>query len=128
VLLLAVYNREGKLDKSRELVDYLRTRYPRNYLFAIERGRLLYAKGDQAEGQRTFQDLVNDKRTSDEATDVVNYQWGEALRAAGDWSGALGKVLQSDRMAGLRVGACVNGASERGPDARHAGEAAGGFS
>jgi tetratricopeptide (TPR) repeat protein len=91
VMLLAIYNREGRLDKTLELIENLLTTYPRNYLLAVERARLLYSKGNASEGVRVFSALMNDKRTADEATDIVNYQWGEVLRAGGDWPGALAR-------------------------------------
>ncbi|HUK91007.1 MAG TPA: hypothetical protein VLZ81_11450, partial [Blastocatellia bacterium] len=35
LFLLAIYNREGNLDKSLGLAEYLKAKYPRNYLLAI---------------------------------------------------------------------------------------------
>jgi tetratricopeptide (TPR) repeat protein len=72
LFLLAIYNREGKMDKSLELIEYLLAKYARNYLLAVEHGRLLYEKGNPAEGERVFETLLRDPRTAAEAADVVN--------------------------------------------------------
>jgi len=104
VFLEAIYDREGNQDKSLELVDYLRKKYPRNYLLGVERGRLLYAKGDADEGARQFESLLNDPKTASEATDIINYQWAEMLRGRGDWNQALSKYAAVTQWPGSEQG------------------------
>jgi tetratricopeptide (TPR) repeat protein len=50
---------------------------------------MLYRLGRADEGARVFSDLLKDERIAQSATDLVRYQWGEALAEKADYSGAL---------------------------------------
>jgi hypothetical protein len=89
VILIGIYAREHKLDQSLEVISYLAAKYPRNYLFGVERAAMLYRANRKAEGEHAFAELLKDQRTSQAASDVVNYQWGEAVMATSDFAGAL---------------------------------------
>jgi tetratricopeptide (TPR) repeat protein len=91
VLLMGIYSRENKPEKSLEIISSLAGRYPRNYLFGLERAGMLYRMGRADEGARAYADLLKDARTAQAATDLVNYQWGEFLLAKGDYAAALEK-------------------------------------
>jgi len=88
VVLIGIYGREHKLDKALGVISYLSDKYPRNYLFGVERAAMLYRASRKDEGQHAFAELLKDQRTSQAAADLVNYQWGEALMASGDHAGA----------------------------------------
>ena len=89
VLLIGLYTRERKPERALEILDYLAKKYDRNYLFGVERGRLLYQVGRSEQGQESFSALLADPKVAAQATDLVNFQWGEALEASRDYQGAL---------------------------------------
>ncbi|HWP43150.1 MAG TPA: hypothetical protein VNO14_07955 [Blastocatellia bacterium] len=91
VLLIGIYSRERKPEKALEIINDLAVRYPRNYLFGLERAGMLYSLGRDGEGARSYAEMLEDERVSNAATDLVNYQWGEFLMARGDYSAALEK-------------------------------------
>ncbi|HET9530865.1 MAG TPA: hypothetical protein VFQ92_10960, partial [Blastocatellia bacterium] len=89
VLLIGIYSRERQPEKSLEIISLLAQKYPRNYLFGLERAGMLYRLGRADEGARAYADLLKDERIAQSATDLVNYQWGEFLLAGGDYAAAL---------------------------------------
>ncbi|HKV39823.1 MAG TPA: hypothetical protein VJX67_11475 [Blastocatellia bacterium] len=89
VVLIGIYSREHEPARALELIDLLAAKYPRNFLFSVERARMLWAMGRKQEGEQAYADLLKDPRTAAVATDLVNYQWGESLREAGDSAGAI---------------------------------------
>lgn len=89
VVLLGIYSKEGQPERALELLSQLATKYPRNYLFGVERAAMLYRLGRHEEGSRAFDSLLKDDRIADQAADLVNYQWGEALTAKGDYAQAI---------------------------------------
>ncbi|MEW6206792.1 MAG: tetratricopeptide repeat protein [Acidobacteriota bacterium] len=91
VVLIGLYSKEGRTDRALEMISQLSARYPRNYLFAIERAGLFYRAGRADEGSRVYGDLLKDAVVAQIATDLVNYQWGESLMAKGDYPSALEK-------------------------------------
>jgi len=89
VLLIALYSRERKPDRALAMLDYLAKKYQQNYLFGVERGRVLYQVGRRDEAQAAFSDLLADETVANQASDLINFQWGEALEELGDWASAL---------------------------------------
>jgi tetratricopeptide (TPR) repeat protein len=89
VLLIGLYTRERKPELALEILDYLAKKYEQNYLFGIERGRLLYQLGRRDQAGVSFTALLGDPKTSGQASDLINFQWGEALEEVGDYQGAL---------------------------------------
>jgi tetratricopeptide (TPR) repeat protein len=89
VLLIGLYTRERKPDRALEILDYLAKKYQQNYLFGIERGRLLYQVGRREQAQTSFSALLDQPKVAEQASDLINFQWGEALEAAGDYRAAL---------------------------------------
>jgi tetratricopeptide (TPR) repeat protein len=88
-VLIGLYSKQNQPEKSVELITQLATRYPRNYLFGVERAGMLYRLGRAEEGARVFGDLLKDERIAQAATDVVRFQWGEALAEKADHTGAI---------------------------------------
>jgi len=89
VLLIGICSREGQFDKALDNLGALAKKYPRNYLLSIERAAMLYRLGKRVEGAKAYGDLLNQEVVTRNAVDLVNYQWGESLFAAGDYAGAL---------------------------------------
>src|SRR5215467_4096110 len=89
VLLIGLYTRERKPERALEILDYLSKKYEQNYLFGVERGRLLYKAGRTDQGQAAFSALLAEPKVAKQATDLINFQWGEALEEARDYQAAL---------------------------------------
>jgi tetratricopeptide (TPR) repeat protein len=97
VVLIGIYSREKKPQRSLELLTELAERYPRNYLLRAERASMLYKLGRAAEGSKQFSDLLNEAPVADSAADVVNYNWGVALSESGDYKGAVERFTEVKR-------------------------------
>lgn len=89
VVLIGIYSKEGRIERALEIISQLATKYPRNYLFGIERAGMLYNMNRADEGGRAFEGLLKDERIAGQAADLVNFQWGEALAAKGDYAKAV---------------------------------------
>jgi tetratricopeptide (TPR) repeat protein len=94
VVLIGIYGREKQPDRALSLLETLATKYPQNYLIGIERARMLYLTGHGDKGRDSFEAMLKDSRISSEATDLINYQWGETLMSTGDFASALVKYKQ----------------------------------
>jgi tetratricopeptide (TPR) repeat protein len=97
VVLIGIYSREGKPERALEMISYLANKYPRNYLFGVERAAMLYRMGRAGEGDEAFQNLLRDERIRQVASDLVNYQWGESLAAKGDYAEAVERYNEVKR-------------------------------
>jgi tetratricopeptide (TPR) repeat protein len=97
VVLIGIYTKEGQPERALELISQLATKYPRNYLFGVERAGMLYRMGRADEGGRAFEGLLKDDRIASQAADLVNYQWGEALAARGDYAEAIARYNEVKR-------------------------------
>jgi tetratricopeptide (TPR) repeat protein len=89
VLLIGIYTKEGQPERALDVISQLSAKYPRNYLFGIERAALLYRLNRAEEGSRVYAELLKDERIAAQAADLVNYQWGESLAARGDHQAAI---------------------------------------
>jgi tetratricopeptide (TPR) repeat protein len=89
VLLIGIYTRERKPERALEMITFLANKYPKNYLLGIERAAMLFRMNRSKEGDQAFAELLKQNRIAEVATDIVNYQWGEALRSQGDHLRAL---------------------------------------
>jgi hypothetical protein len=94
VVLIGIYGREKKPDRALQLLDALADKYPQNYLIGVERARMLFLTGSRDQANRAFGAMLEQPRASAEATDLVCYQWGEALLGAGDFAGAVSRYKQ----------------------------------
>jgi tetratricopeptide (TPR) repeat protein len=123
VLLIGIYTKEGKPERALDLISQLAAKYPRNYLFGIERATMLYRMGRTDEGGRVYGDLLKDARIAAQATDLVNFQWGESLASRGEHASAIEKFNlvarwpKSDEglisMAHLRAGQSLDALGKR---------------
>jgi len=97
VVLLGLYSKENQLDRALETISYLVNKYPRNYLFGVERAAMLYRTGRPDEGARAFADLLKDDRVAGQTLDLVNFQWGESLLASQDYAAAIARYKEVQR-------------------------------
>jgi tetratricopeptide (TPR) repeat protein len=97
VVLLGIYSKENQLPRALEIISYMVQQYPRNYLFGVERASMLYRTGNPDEGARAFADLLKDAGVAGQAADLVNFQWGEALLARQDYTGAIARYREVQR-------------------------------
>jgi tetratricopeptide (TPR) repeat protein len=77
VMLLAVYQREGKPAESLPLLEKLSAKYTRNYLIRLEMASTLNRLGRASDACAIFEALLRDKSANTE--DLIRYQYGEAL-------------------------------------------------
>lgn len=97
VVLLGIYSKENQLDRALEVITYMTKQYPRNYLFGVERASMLYRTNRAEEGARAFSDLLKDEQVAGQATDLVNFQWGDALIGKQDYTGAIARYKEVQR-------------------------------
>ncbi len=77
VMLLAVYQREGKPQEALPLLEKLSAKYTRNYLIRLEMASTLNRLGRASDACAAFESLLQNKNAS--AEDLIRYQYGEAL-------------------------------------------------
>ena len=99
VLLIGIYTKERQPERALEIISQLAAKYPRNYLFGIERAAMLYRMNRADDGGGVYAELLKDTRIAAQATDLINYQWGEALAARGEHAAALEKFNATARWA-----------------------------
>jgi tetratricopeptide (TPR) repeat protein len=92
VVLIALYSREKRYQEVVKLLDTMANKYPQNYLFKLEKAHTLLKLGQQKESYALFEELLNNKRTA-RVADLIHWQYGEALREAGNYSAALPQYL-----------------------------------
>ncbi len=97
VLLIGLYSRENNPEGALENISFLANKYPRNYLLGVERAAMLYRMNRPQDGDAAFAAMLKDERVASEATDLINYQWGEALTAAGRYTEAIEKYAEVKR-------------------------------
>jgi tetratricopeptide (TPR) repeat protein len=77
VMLLAVYQREGKPQEALPLLEKLMAKYPRNFLIRLEMASTLNRLHRASEAYDIFESLLQDNST--DAEDLIHYQYGESL-------------------------------------------------
>src|SRR5205823_1967788 len=78
VALSVFYALERRYDKSLNLLDMLSAKYPRNYLFKLERANMLNKLNRPEESSRIYEELLKDE-SMNKIADMVHFQYGEAL-------------------------------------------------
>jgi Tetratricopeptide repeat/Tetratrico peptide repeat len=77
VMLLAVYQREGKPQEALPLLEKLIAKYPRNYLVRLEMASTLNRLGRASDACAAYESLLQNKTAS--AEDLIRCQYGEGL-------------------------------------------------
>lgn len=88
VLLIALYSRENRAAEALNLLETLSNKYPKNYLFKIERAASLVKLNRASESNQLFEELLKDKNT-EKVADLIHYQYADSLVEQGRNSEAL---------------------------------------
>jgi tetratricopeptide (TPR) repeat protein len=81
VILSALYQREkgeANLNEALNLMDELCRKYPKNYIYSMDRATILEQLGCQTESYEAFELVLKDERAR-ACADLVHYRYGEAL-------------------------------------------------
>jgi tetratricopeptide (TPR) repeat protein len=94
MMLLIVYNREGRHDDALKLVDQLHSKYPRNFLFEMSRAQVLRKIGKYDSANDTYMAIlrkVNAKADGYERlrTSKVYYDLGKSQTEQADFNAVL---------------------------------------
>jgi tetratricopeptide (TPR) repeat protein len=95
VLLVMLYNREKRLADALQLLDELTKKYPGNSLFALEHAMTLAQLRRFVQSQEAFEQIMQNQHAMSYMSDVIYYQYAEALFAAGDWDTAAARYADS---------------------------------
>jgi tetratricopeptide (TPR) repeat protein len=98
VMLLAVYQREGKPQEALPLLEKLSAKYPRNYLVRLEMASTLNRLGRASDACAVFESLLQDKSAN--AEDLIRYQYGEAMVVNREYRRAAEQFAAVTRAAG----------------------------
>ena len=83
-VLIAIYRREGRYSDALKLVEELQQKYPRNYLFRLERANVLSLLNQPCESYAAFQQVLKDE-SAQAIADQIRYQYGQALLEHGEY-------------------------------------------
>jgi tetratricopeptide (TPR) repeat protein len=86
VALALFLRREGQFQESLNVVHSLTHDYPRNFLFALEEGNLLFDAGKHAESAASFRDVIahcKENKYPNARVEVAQLYLGDSLRAEG---------------------------------------------
>ena len=94
MMLLIVYNREGRHDDALKLLDQLHAKYPRNFLFEMSRAQVLRKIGNYDRATETYMTIlrkVNAKTDGYERlrTSKVYYDLGKSQTEQADFNAVL---------------------------------------
>ena len=77
-VLIAIYRREGRYADALKMIEELRQKYPRNYMFRLERASVLSLLDKPCESYAAFEEVLKDA-SAQTITDQIHYQYGQAL-------------------------------------------------
>ena len=89
VILMGIYAKEKQTEKSLEIINQLAGKYPKNFLFGLEKGSMLFRLGRHDEGSKVFAEMLKMENVAQVATDLIHFQWAEGLASRNDHAGAL---------------------------------------
>lgn len=78
VVLVTFYSREQRWGDALLLLDQLSSRYPRNYIFRIEKAAALYKVGRRRESAELFEQLTKEGPAA-KVGDLIHYEYAETL-------------------------------------------------
>jgi tetratricopeptide (TPR) repeat protein len=97
VMLLAIYQREGKPQQAISLLEKLSTKYPGNYLLRLEMASTLNRLGRAGDACAIFETLMQNKSAN--AEDLIRYQYGEALMVNREYPRAAAQFIAVAKIA-----------------------------
>lgn len=92
VLLMAVYQNEGRFEDALAILKSLNSKYPASYLLKLETASTLVELKRADEAYRTFESLLNDP-TSKPVFDLIQFQYAEALALNNQFKSAVDHFL-----------------------------------
>ena len=92
VLLMAVYQNEGRFEDALAILKSLNSKYPASYLLKLETASTLVELKRADEAHRTFESLLNDP-TSKPVFDLIQFQYAEALALNNQFKSAVDHFL-----------------------------------
>jgi hypothetical protein len=104
VVLLGIYSKENQPERALEIISYVSKQYPRNYLFGVEHASMLYRMNRAADGAQAFRDLLKNNFVAEQATDLVNFEWGQSLSSKQDYESALARYREVQRWSKANAG------------------------
>lgn len=93
IVLIALYRREANYSEALKLLEELAVKYPRNYLFSLERADALGRMGKNNESYAAFEQALKNERAQ-AAADLIHYQYGELLFDNGEFSRAVDQFVE----------------------------------
>jgi tetratricopeptide (TPR) repeat protein len=93
VLLLAIYQNEKRYEDALALLDQLSAKYHRSYLIKLERAYTLVSLKRANDAYAAFEELLKDPAAAP-ATDLIHYQYAEALALDHDYKRAAEHFLE----------------------------------
>lgn len=87
-VMIAIYRREGRYGDALKLVDELLQKYPRNYLFQLERASVLSLLDQPCESYAAFEQVLKDE-SAQVIADQIHYQYGQSLLEHGAFERAI---------------------------------------
>lgn len=91
-VLIAIYRREGRYADALKLTDELMRKYPRNYMFRLERASVLSLLDKPCESYTAFEQVLKDE-SAQTIADQIHYQYGQALLEHGEFERAAQQFL-----------------------------------
>ena len=99
VLLMAVYQNEGRFEDALAILKSLNSKYPASYLLKLETASTLVELKRADEAYRTFESLLNDP-TSKPVFDLIQFQYAEALALNNQFKSAVDHFLAVPKIEG----------------------------
>ena len=122
VVLIAIDQREEEYDEALKLLDELALKYPRNYLYSLERAAVMGRMGRSCESYAAFNKALKNER-AESIADLIHYQYGRALFDSGEFTGATGQftaVIETPKadatlvsLAHLQLGQALDATGQR---------------
>lgn len=88
VLLVMLYNREGKLSSALKMLEHLTATYPGNSLFQLELANTLGQMGKFRDAIAIFEIMLGNSVVMAYMPDLVHYQYGQTLFDSHSWERA----------------------------------------
>lgn len=96
VILIAIYQNEKRPEEALKLLQNLSGRFPRNYLIRLETATTLARLQRSKEAYGIYEELLKSE-ASGKATDLIHYQYAEALAEGQDYEHAAEHFLAATR-------------------------------
>lgn len=107
LLLIGVYQQEGRLEDALALMQGLSDRYPHNNLLKQETASILANMGRFDESAAIYDSLLGEQSMRD--ADLIHFQYAEMLAAKGDYAAAVCHFLAVTKISGAEESLVTRG-------------------